>query len=122
MLDVGESATNAQARNSALAWQSPPKSAASKRHYVYMLECSDNSLYAGYTTNPTRRIAEHNRGTASRYTRTRRPVRLVFLQELASRREALAREIRIKRMNRNEKLLLCRGEKQERSEAHASEP
>ena len=78
------------------------------RHFVYIVECSDGSLYTGYTTDPARRIAEHNAGAGSRYTRSRRPVRLLHLEELKGRSAALRREIAIKRMQRREKLSLCR--------------
>ncbi|MDV3294000.1 MAG: GIY-YIG nuclease family protein [Nitrososphaerales archaeon] len=77
------------------------------RHFVYIVECSDRSLYTGYTMNPSRRVTEHNRGTASRYTRTKRPVKLVYLEELADRAAALKREVRIKRLARTMKLQLC---------------
>ncbi|HYB45615.1 MAG TPA: GIY-YIG nuclease family protein [Nitrososphaerales archaeon] len=73
-----------------------------------MVRCSDGSLYTGYTTDPVRRLAEHNRGRASRYTRSRRPVALVYLEQLGSRGEALSRELRVKGMKKEEKLLLCR--------------
>ncbi len=79
----------------------------SLRHHVYIVECSDGSLYTGYTTDPARRIAQHNRGSAARYTRTRRPVKLVYLEEVADRVGALRREARIKTMGKNEKLRLC---------------
>jgi len=75
---------------------------------VYMLRCADGSIYTGYTTDPSRRLAEHNSGRAARYTRSRRPVALVYLEELDSRGEALRRELGIKRMKKEEKLLLCR--------------
>ncbi|HUI86764.1 MAG TPA: GIY-YIG nuclease family protein [Nitrososphaerales archaeon] len=81
------------------------------RHFVYILECSDGSLYTGYTTDPYRRLAEHNSGKGSRYTSRRRPVRLAYLEELGGRGEALSREIRIKRMQRRAKLSLCRSQR-----------
>jgi putative endonuclease len=84
------------------------RSRESEGHFVYMVRCSDGSLYTGYTTDAQRRLAEHNDGKASKYTRSRRPVRLVYLEELASRGEALSREARVKRMKKEEKLLLCR--------------
>ncbi|MDV3244930.1 MAG: GIY-YIG nuclease family protein, partial [Nitrososphaerales archaeon] len=84
-----------------------PVAKSSLRHHVYIVECSDGSLYTGYTTDPARRIAEHNRGSAARYTRTRRPVKLVYLEEVADRAGALRREARIKKLGKNEKLRLC---------------
>jgi putative endonuclease len=78
------------------------------RYFVYILECVDGSLYTGYTTDPARRFREHSNGTGSRYTRSRRPLKLSYLEERESRNDALRREIRIKRMNRREKQSLCR--------------
>jgi putative endonuclease len=78
------------------------------RHFLYIVACADGSLYTGYTTDPARRVAEHNSGKGARYTRSRRPVVLAFLEESRSRAEALRREIQIKRMSRRDKLLLCR--------------
>jgi len=73
-----------------------------------MVRCSDGSLYTGYTTDPARRLAQHNSGRASKYTRSRRPVTLAYLEELGARDEALRRELRLKRLKKEEKLLLCR--------------
>jgi putative endonuclease len=78
------------------------------RHFLYMVACSDGSLYTGYTTDPARRLSEHNSGRGSKYTRTRCPVTLAYLEERVSRDDALRREIQIKRMSRSAKLLLCR--------------
>jgi len=77
-------------------------------HFLYLVACADGSLYTGYTTDPSRRLAEHNSGRGSKYTRSRRPVRLVYLERRKSRAEALKREIQVKRMSRSQKLLLCR--------------
>ena len=84
------------------------ESSARARSFVYVLRCAHASLYTGYTTDPRRRLAEHRSGSASKYTRSRLPVRLVYLEELRSRSEALRREIQIKKMKKEEKLLLCR--------------
>jgi putative endonuclease len=81
--------------------------------FVYIARCSDASLYTGYTTDPGRRIGEHNRGVGSRYTRSRRPVELVYLKRAASRSDALRLEGRIKKLNKREKLLLCEEYKRE---------
>ena len=77
------------------------------RHFLYIVACADGSLYTGYTTDPARRVAEHNSGKGSRYTRSRRPVSLAFLEERRSREDALSGEIRVKAMSRKEKLALC---------------
>lgn len=74
--------------------------------YCYILECSDGSYYTGWTTDPTRREKQHNAGRGARYTRTRRPVRLVYVVELSSRTEAMKRERVIKTMTRERKYKL----------------
>ena len=71
--------------------------------FTYLLECSDGTYYCGWTTDPARRLAEHNNGTGSRYTRSRRPVRLVYLKSLLSRNEAMRLEAAIKKMTRRQK-------------------
>lgn len=75
---------------------------------VYMLRCADGSLYTGITTDVTRRCEQHNAGTASRYTRSRRPTRLVYQEAHASRSLALKREAAIKSLSRQEKKALIR--------------
>ena len=75
---------------------------------MYMVRCSDGSLYTGYTTDPLRRLSQHNSGSASKYTRARRPVTLVYLEALGARDEALRRELSLKKLKKEEKLLLCR--------------
>ena len=75
--------------------------------YVYMLRCVDDSLYTGVTTCVQRRVREHNHSrTAAAYTRTRRPVTLVYQESCRNRSEALQREAEIKRYRRVEKLRL----------------
>jgi putative endonuclease len=74
--------------------------------YVYLLRCADGSLYCGWTTDVERRVAAHNAGTASRYTRTRRPVELAAALPVADRSAALREEARIKRLTRVAKLAL----------------
>jgi putative endonuclease len=73
---------------------------------VYLLRCADDSLYCGWTTDVDRRLAEHRAGTASRYTRSRRPVELVLEIAVADRSEALREEARLKRLPRAAKLAL----------------
>ena len=74
--------------------------------YVYLLRCADASLYCGWTTDVRRRLAAHRSGTASRYTRSRRPVELAALIPVADRSTALREEARIKRLPRAAKLRL----------------
>lgn len=73
-------------------------------HYTYILECSDGSYYCGYSTDPVRRENEHNKSDkAARYTRARRPVRLVYTESYETKSEAMHREWEIKHMTRTEK-------------------
>jgi len=72
-------------------------------HYVYVLECADGSLYTGYTTDPERRVAEHDAGEGAKYTRPRTPVELVHLESFSSRSGAMSREHEIKALSRAEK-------------------
>lgn len=78
--------------------------------YCYILECADGTFYTGWTVDPERRLAVHNKGRGARYTRTRCPVRLVYVEELPDRKAAMKREIAIKRMKRERKMKLI-GEK-----------
>jgi putative endonuclease len=66
--------------------------------FVYLLRCADGTLYCGWSTDPERRLGQHQAGTASRYTRTRRPVELIYTREFATRSEAMREEVRIKRL------------------------
>jgi putative endonuclease len=74
--------------------------------FVYLLRCSDGSLYTGWTTDVERRVAAHNAGTASRYTRSRRPVAVAAVLPVADRSAALREEARIKRLRRGAKQAL----------------
>jgi putative endonuclease len=73
---------------------------------VYLLRCADDSLYCGWTTDVERRLAAHRSGTASRYTRSRRPVELAVVIPVADRSAALREEARIKRLSRTAKIAL----------------
>ncbi|HEX7593098.1 MAG TPA: GIY-YIG nuclease family protein [Anaerolineae bacterium] len=75
--------------------------------FVYLLRCSDGTLYAGWTYDVARRVRVHERGNGARYTRARRPVTLVYHEHLPSRRAAMRREIAIKNMSRARKLALA---------------
>ena len=75
--------------------------------FVYIVQCRDNTLYTGISTDPEARVAEHNTGqNAAKYTRARRPVSLLYTEPTASRSAALKREIAIKRLSRQAKLAL----------------
>jgi predicted GIY-YIG superfamily endonuclease len=75
--------------------------------FVYMVRCADGSLYTGIAKDVARRCQQHNAGTASRYTRSRLPVELVFQEARPSQSSALKREATIKAMNRGEKLKMA---------------
>ena len=74
--------------------------------FVYVLRCADGTLYTGITTDTARRLAQHNAGTASKYTRVRRPVAIVFTEPHPDRGAASKREAAIKALRRGEKLAL----------------
>ena len=76
--------------------------------YCYILECADGTYYTGWTVNPERRVAMHNKGRGARYTRTRGPVKLVYIEELPDRNAAMKREIAIKKLKRESKGKLIR--------------
>ena len=77
--------------------------------WVYLLRCADGSLYCGWTIDLERRVAAHNGGGASRYTRSRLPVELAWARELPDRAAARREEARIKRLPRAAKLALVEG-------------
>ena len=76
--------------------------------FVYILRCADDTLYTGITTDLVRRCKQHDAGTASRYTRSRLPVVLLYQEAQASRSLALKRELEIKALSRQQKELLIR--------------
>jgi len=71
--------------------------------YCYIVKCSDGTFYTGWTTDPVRREKQHNAGTGARYTRMRRPVKMVYIEEQPDRTTAMKRELAIKRLARNSK-------------------
>lgn len=71
--------------------------------FVYMVRCADGSLYTGWTTDVERRVAQHNAGRGGRYTRSRRPVTLVYQEEFLDRWAAMRREREIKQLDRERK-------------------
>ena len=75
-------------------------------NYVYILRCSDDTLYCGWTIDLEHRLAAHNSGAGAKYTRSRLPVELVYYEEYEDRHDARSREWHVKRMSRNEKLKL----------------
>ena len=80
-------------------------------NYTYIVKCSDGSLYTGWTTDLDRRIRAHNDGAGAKYTKSRRPVRLVYYETYETKEEAMRREYAIKQLTREEKLALLRAGK-----------
>jgi putative endonuclease len=81
-------------------------------YYLYILQCADKTLYAGITVDLARRISEHNSSKlGAKYTRARRPVKIVYSQKFRTRSTASKAESQIKKMSRGEKLSLIRHHK-----------
>jgi len=76
---------------------------ARKSYYVYILLCDDGSYYTGYTNNMASRLEKHKRGSGARYTRTRRPKAVVYVEKFKARRAAIKREREIKALSHREK-------------------
>lgn len=79
-------------------------------YYLYLLRCSDNSLYCGQTKDIKRRVEEHNSNNSrSKYTRIRRPVKLAYVEKYKTINEVLKREWQVKRLSRSKKEALIQG-------------
>ena len=74
-----------------------------KMNYTYIVQCRDGSLYTGWTNDLKKRIEAHNAGKGAKYTKSRRPVKLLYYEEFDSREEAMRREYEIKHMSRKKK-------------------
>lgn len=74
-----------------------------KSHYMYVLECADGSLYAGYAVNVRARLAVHNAGKGAKYTRARLPVSLLAYAKFATKHDAMHAEYAFKQLSRDEK-------------------
>ena len=72
--------------------------------FVYVLLCSDGSLYTGSTNNLEKRLLDHQNGRGGRYTRSHKPIRMVYFEKLATKSTALKREIEIKSWKRETKI------------------
>lgn len=73
------------------------------KFFVYLLQCSDNTLYCGYTTDLKKRIQTHNNKNGAKYTRSRTPVKLVYFEEFSNKSDALKRECSIKKLSKLQK-------------------
>ncbi len=98
-----------RARRTGRTGRAGPLAAADAPWSVYLLRCSDGTLYAGATADLARRVRQHQAGRAARYTRARLPVALVWSERAGDRSAALRREAALKRLTRAEKLALVRG-------------
>ncbi len=76
--------------------------------FVYLLECIDHTLYCGWTNDLQKRLKNHNAGTASKYTRNRRPVKLAYFEEHPTSTSCKKREYAIKQLSRTQKLELIK--------------
>jgi putative endonuclease len=77
-------------------------------YYVYILLCSDGSLYTGISNNPDQRFKDHKNGKGGRYTRLHKPVNRVYLEKIGSRSDALKRELQIKGWTRKKKIKILK--------------
>ncbi len=75
-------------------------------NYTYIVKCSDETLYTGWTNNLKKRLEAHNSGKGAKYTKNRRPVELVYFEEYDTKQEAMQREYAIKQLSRQKKLAL----------------
>lgn len=78
-------------------------------YYCYMVRCANDAFYTGWTTDPLRRVKQHNAGQGARYTRMHSPVALVYVEEVADHSAALKREVEIKRYSHAKKAALAQG-------------
>jgi putative endonuclease len=88
--------------------------------FVYLLRCHDGTLYAGITNDLPHRLSVHRSGKGAAYTRSRRPLRLVYREEAAGRSEALKREAALRRLSRVEKLSLVRAARPAKKKARGA--
>lgn len=83
-----------------------------EKNYTYLVQCADGSLYCGWTNHLKERVEAHNAGQGAKYTKSRRPVRLVYYEEFPTKQEAMRREWAIKQLSRMEKLRLAESQTQ----------
>ena len=81
-------------------------------NYTYILKCSDDTLYCGWTNDLEKRLETHNAGKGAKYTRARLPVKLVYYEVFETKEEAMSREVKIKKLSRQEKLRLINSTQQ----------
>ena len=84
-------------------------------NYTYIVECKDGSLYTGWTNHLEKRIQAHNEGNGAKYTKSRRPVKLVYFEEYETKEEAMKREYAIKQLTKKRKDQLIARQKDQRA-------
>ena len=92
--------------------------AAAGKYYVYLLLCADGSYYCGSTNDPEKRLQAHNSGRGAKYTRSRGPCTIAYLEECGSKNEAMSREWHLKKLTHREREMLANGKQEERKEEH----
>lgn len=75
-------------------------------NWAYLLRCNDNSLYAGWTVDLEKRLEQHNTGKGAKYTRSRKPVQIVWAKKFDTRNEAMGQEAQLKKMSKKQKEIL----------------
>ncbi len=80
-----------------------------KMNYTYIVKCADGTLYTGWTNQLKERVRAHNEGRGAKYTKTRRPVELIYYETYPTKEEAMSREWHLKQLKRAEKLRLIHG-------------
>ena len=91
-------------------------------NYTYIVQCSDGTLYTGWTNDLNKRIKAHNNGKGAKYTKPRLPVELVYAKEHATKEEAMKDEYRIKQLSRKRKQELCKEYEEEQRELQEEHP
>lgn len=74
------------------------------KHYIYIVKCSDDTLYTGYTNDIFSRLKKHNLGIGAKYTRGRTPIKLKYYEEFENKSDALKKEYAIKKLSKNKKI------------------
>ena len=83
-----------------------------EKNYMYLLRCADGTLYCGWTNHLEARVEAHNAGKGAKYTKSRKPVKLVYFETFLTKQEAMRREWEIKQLSRVEKWKLIQAKKQ----------
>ena len=86
------------------------------KNFTYIVECSDGTLYTGWTNNLEHRVETHNVGKGAKYTKSRRPVKLVYFEMYSSKEEAMRREWEIKQLSRTEKWKLIKAKEESKTD------